>query len=377
MQALLTDTHVHSAVWGLRALGRAGVPAIAMAPRRGSGGRWSRYAAGRATGPDACVDPAGFADAVTRVAGRHGPLWVYPGQEESVDALLAAAPLPAEVLLPYPDASVVDGVRRKAGLADLAHRVGLGVPPTLYAGPAAGLDPRLVDGPMVLKAQRKGTSLGVARVVEAPGDAERLLAGLDPGEEVLLQARLEGSLAALAVVVDREGRLVARFEQRSARTWPAGAGPSAVAVGVAPDEELAERVGAALAERGFWGLAQLQFLDGPDGRALIDVNTRYYGSLALAVASGVNLPVAWHAVACGERLPPPAAYRPGVTYRHLEVDLIAALHGAPRLLVQRAPRPRVGAKWAADDPLPGVLLSLSALGGWLGRQGRRVGRRGR
>ena len=51
---------------------------------------------------------------------------------------------------------------------------------------------------------------------------------------------------------------------------------------------------------GFGGLAQLQFVQAPGGApALIDVNPRFYGSLPLALACGVNLPDAWHALVSG------------------------------------------------------------------------------
>lgn len=376
MQALVTDTHIHSSVWGLRGLGRAGVRTLAMAPRRRAAGPWSSYAAGHAIGPDVCADPAGFVEAVLAAVLRHGPLVVYPGQEESIDALLRADALPEQLVLPYPDAAALGAVRDKAALHDIADAAGVVVPATLYSGPVAGLDAGLVDGPAVLKAQRKGTPLGVARVVERPEQAEALLEQLDPGEAVLLQERLGGELAAVALVIDRDGGLVGRFQQRTLRTWPAEAGPSAMAVGIEPDEELAERLAGALAARGYWGLAQIQYLTGPSGPALIDINPRFYGTLSLAIASGVNLPALWHGVVCGEPSRPVAAYRTGVVYRHLEYDLMAALHGVRGVLLRRAPRPRVGAKWAADDPVAAALLSASASGAWVARQTRRLDSRG-
>jgi hypothetical protein len=100
----------------------------------------------------------------------------------------------------------------------------------------------------------------------------------------------------------------------------------------------------------------------PRGPLLIDINLRFYGTMPLALACGVNLPAAWHAVATGAPLPSPAPYAVGVRYRRLEADLAAASHGAPRRLLRRTPGPKIGATWAPDDPLAGAMVSVDSLG---------------
>jgi predicted ATP-grasp superfamily ATP-dependent carboligase len=95
---------------------------------------------------------------------------------------------------------------------------------------------------------------------------------------------------------------------------------------------------------------------------LIDVNPRFYGSLPLALASGVNLPAIWHAAVGDGAGPAPGDYRVGVHYRWLRADVAAARDGAPRSLMRVAPRPRVGAVWAADDPLPSVVSTAGTVG---------------
>jgi predicted ATP-grasp superfamily ATP-dependent carboligase len=90
------------------------------------------------------------------------------------------------------------------------------------------------------------------------------------------------------------------------------------------------------------------------------VNPRFYRCLPLGIACGTNLPALWHAVAVGRPVGEPGTYRTGMTYRWLEADFVAAVRGAPARLFERAPYPSTGAAWASGDPLPGVLLSVSA-----------------
>ena len=374
MDALVTDTHIPSAVTGMRALGRAGLSVVALAPNRWAAGLWSRYARERALGPDSVADPAGFRATVVALAERHGPLVVYPGQDEALNALIAEPEsLPASVRLPYPGPDPLAALRDKSRLAELAAAAGLSTPRTITTGAAAELAAAadLPDG-AVVKPVLPGGAFPTVMVAESRDALRGLLTDAPADAQLMLQERVTGRLMAVAVVVARDGMLVSRFQQVALRTWPDDAGISRLAVSVEPDEDLAEACGALLAAADYWGIAQLQFVDAPDGPRLIDVNTRFYGSLALAIAAGVDLPMAWHAVASGLPTGAPERYRVGVTYRWFEADVMAAMHGAPRDLFTRAPRPSTGPMWARDDPGASAMFAGGAVAGALGRRLRNV-----
>jgi predicted ATP-grasp superfamily ATP-dependent carboligase len=363
MDALVTDTHVISAVAGLRGLGRSGLDVIALAPHRTGAGLWSRYAAVRAVGPDPEFDEGGFARRITELAAEHGPVVVYPGREAAVDPILSATPpLPADAVLPYPDVSAVAVLRDRRNLPALAEGAGLRTPATLYEGPAQGLADATVRVPCVVKPGALGGSLPSPRTVDSEEELRALVRGLPEREPLVVQERAQGALVALDLVVDREGELAARFQYVTRRTWPLEAGPPSLALGVEPDEQLFGKAARMLADAGYAGLAELQFIDSAKGPTLIDVNLRFFGTMPLALASGVNLPAAWHSVVTGEERPPrPGDYRVGVGFRWLEADVTAALRGSPGLLLQRAPRPSSGAMWARDDPIGATLLAAEAV----------------
>lgn len=367
MDALVTDAHIPSAVSGIRALGRTGLAVAALAPHRSAAGLWSRYSASRTVGPDSVTDPDGFVAAVQRVVERHGRLVVYPGQDEALNALVAAS-LTADATLPYPGPEPLAALRDKSRLADLATDAGLATPSTLASGPADELlSADLPDG-AVVKPSQPGGGFAEVRLADSHDDLRAVLATVPSDEEVVLQERLSGRLMAMSVVVDRDGRLARRFQQMALRTWPPDAGISSLAVSVDPDEALAEACRALLAAAGYWGLAQLQFIDSPGGRRLIDVNTRFYGSLALALAAGVNLPAAWHAVTLERPAGAPEPYRAGVSYRWLEADAMAAMRGITGRLFARGPRPRTGPMWARDDLSASAVFAAAAVGGGIRRR---------
>lgn len=340
---------------------------LALAPERGAAGLWSRYATARAVSPDPAVDPGRFAAGLARLAQQHGPMVVYPGREEAIEALVLSGALVSPLVSPWSSLSALQRLRDKRSLPDLAAQAGLATPRILAEGPASDLDDASPPFPCVVKPALTAGVLDPRRV-ESASDLRSLLATLPPSAPLVVQEWVEGDLAALALIVTRDGRLAARFQQRALRIWPPLAGTSAVAVSVRPDDALVEAARRMLAGLGYGGLIQLQFILSPAGPRLIDANPRFYGSLALALAAGLNLPAIWHATVLERGPRTPAPYRVGVSYHRLDADLQAMWHRAPGHRLRLPPSPRTGAIWAADDPLPSLIVAASHARAVVGRR---------
>jgi hypothetical protein len=345
VDAFVVDAQLPNAVAGIRALGRAGVRAHALGASRAAAGRWSRYAAGRRGGE-------------LRAALRTlAPVVVYPCRETTIDDVLRLAP-EAGAVLPWDRASLAP-LREKRSLPELVAAHGLEAPATLFEGPAAELAQAAIPLPAIVKPAGPVGSLRSAVSVGSAAELAALAGRLPAGEPLLVQERVHGRLLSLALVVDRDGRVVARFQEEVERTWPPAAGSFAATASVAPDDELVEGARSLLVAAGYWGLAQLDLVRRGGATVLLDVNPRFYACMPLALACGVNLPSAWHAVVRGERLPEPARYPAGRRYRWLEGDLYAARHGHRGRLL-RGGRGDAGAFWAGDDPVASALLAASA-----------------
>ncbi len=367
-EALVTDTHDRAALAGLRGLGRAGIRTMALAPDRMGAGMWSRYANARLRGPDPTRDPGRFAQRVQEILERHGPCVVYPGREEAIDSLLGpAAPTSLAALMPYPSLDGLAAIRDKRRLPELAASVGLAAPETVFEGALENLRDAESELPMVVKSVvPKGIPAG-PRLIRTREELDELTGEGSGQEQVLAQRPDPGSLAAIALVLDRNGQVAAVFQQRTSRTWPPTMGVSAVASSVAPDLDLCERLAAMLRAVGFGGLAQVQFLESPGGPVVIDVNPRFYGSLSLAIAAGVNLPAIWHRTATGEPTEPVPTYPPGVVYRWFEARLFAFARGSGSGNVPVG-RASAGAVWARDDPIASAALVATTVRGALSKR---------
>ena len=308
-----------------------------------------------------------FVDAVARAVQSRGYEIVFGAGDAEVLALSAAR----EVLgaaVPYAEHPAVVRAFDKVQLVEMARGVGFPAPDTRPASEDALAAVRV---PTVVKARlhwAPGISSGRVdtAIVEEPGAAVRAAGEVrSTGREPFLQDFVPGRLIALVTVTDRACRPLVWIQQRSERLWPSRrAGISARARSIPVDPALAGQAVELLAALRWFGLAELQLVEPDDGPPLLlELNGRFYGSMALALAAGVNLPDAWARLGTGRPAPALSSPRAGVRYQWLEGDLRAAwaeprggrLHDVLGCLAY-APG-AAHSIWRASDPKPALRLT--------------------
>ncbi len=354
---ILEDGRSRQALAASRALARAGweVGVGAELPRGIAACSRSTSHDHRVPAPE--TDLPGFVSAVNAAIAAIGYEIVFGARDVEVLALSTSRD-EIDALVPHPPHEQLVRALDKLVLAEAARSVGMASPAT---APATEEALAQVQSPVVVKARLHAPLDGVPRAprmetglaqngVDAAERAAEIRVG---GGEPLLQEPLAGHLEEVAVVADRDGRLVARVHQEVQRISAPSAGVAVRATTISPDEELMERVAALISELGWWGLAELQFIVGADGEhRLIDFNGRFYGSMSLALGAGVNLPEIWASVATGAPVGVAAA-RPGIRYQWLMGDLRRCFTEARANRLQTL---RDSARWA-----PGAVQSVFQL----------------
>jgi len=333
---LVTDGDQRAALAVVRSLGAAGYPVYVCAPRRRSLAGASRHARAEALVADPLDDPQRFAADIRALVARWNIGVLIPIGDA---ALLAALPdrvrLP-NVLVPFPDESVVRRIADKAAVLEAAAAVGIAIPRQRIASDRDALmamAPTL-EYPAVLKPSRSVTDHGARRLkllvrhAAAASDVAAAAAELDPAAyPVLVQQRVVGPGVGIFLLV-WNGETLATFAHRRIREKPPAGGVSVYRESIAADAELARRSRALLDRFGWCGVAMVEYkIDARSGTPyLMEVNGRFWGSLQLAIDAGVDFPALLVAAALGKPPAPVTAYTAGVRSRWFwgDVDHLVA-----------------------------------------------------
>ena len=326
---------------------------------------WSRARGGTMTVPDPTVDAELYAQRLARAAADVGASVVLPGTDQALLALAGRESLfPDGVTVGVCSRESVQRATDKSELARLAAQAGFPATPTRIVSLEEPQHNDDVPYPTVIKPLRtmspdqNGRLVSVgARRIENSTELHRAMSSM-PQTRWLVQQYLVGELEA-AVGVAWRGRVACAAHQVAERIYPPDCGISAYARTIPGQPEVERRVRRLIELLAWSGMFQIQMLNTPAGRYVIDLNLRPYGSLALAVAAGLNLPAIWTDLLLGRPVHA-NGYRVGARYRSEERDagaLVAALSRRQWRTAASGLRPRRGtvhAIFSLRDPLPAL-----------------------
>jgi predicted ATP-grasp superfamily ATP-dependent carboligase len=380
---LVTDGEQRCALAACRALAAAGYEVGVASAQGPAAAKWSRCCSQAITVPDAQHDPAGFAEQLRIQLERRRYDVVLPGGDASLLALSAHRErLEPLVRLGLPAHDVVEACLDKDLVDRRAQEAGFAQPLTircLSTGDGRRAAARL-GYPVIVKPRRSFSALHatVQKPVVAAGDGALSEAAGRLGTPFLVQEFLGDASIVSCAGVAIDGLLLGFVTSRYARVWPPGRGSVACSETFAPPPALRADVTRLVAVLGWSGVFELELLERRHGQpGAMDFNTRLYGSLALAVRAGCNLPAIWcHYLVHQELIDGEAAA--GLRYRWEDGELFslfrALVRGERRTAgtIVRARRDVVWAHYEAEDAGPLVARLI-----YLGRRGIETAARGR
>ena len=354
---LVTDGDQRAALAVVRSLGAAGYPVYVCAPRRRSLAGASRHARAEALVADPLDDPQRFAADIRALVARWNIGVLIPIGDAALLATLPDRARLPNVLVPFPDESVVRRIADKAAVLEAAAAVGIAIPRQHIASDRDGLlamAPTL-EYPVVLKPSRSVTEHGgrrlkllvrhAAAASEVAAAATEIAAAAYP---VLVQQRVVGPGVGVFLLV-WNGETLATFAHRRIREKPPAGGVSVYRESIATDPELVRRSRALLDRFGWCGVAMVEFkIDARTGTPyLMEVNGRFWGSLQLAIDAGVDFPALLVATALGKPSAPVTAYTAGVRSRWFWGDVDHLLARLRRSREALSLPPGTSGRWAA------------------------------
>jgi len=396
VRVLVLDGNENQAVACVRSLGRAGFVVDVGADTGWSKAGWSRYCRRqfRYTAPQRSM--TSFVDEVTREAAKQAGTLVFPMTERTTIALsenrAALDAVQARYVLPAHD--VVLQAMDKGFTTALARSLGITTPTSVIVERASDVDQlaRTARYPVVLKPKsseevvegRSTRSTGKPLYARSDAELREACASLlHRTVAVIAQEYVEGTGSGYFALMNH-GELKAEFAHRRIRdVRPTGSG-SALRESVAVDPRVRDAALPILQALRWHGPAMVEFRIRKDGTPVfLEINGRFWNSLALAVHSGVDFPLLLARLSLDGDVDPVREYRDGVRCRWWLGDvrhLLAVMRGRPAGFEGQFPgrlktlaaflTPVRGTRhdnFTWDDPLP-------EFGDWIDFLGRRVPR---
>ncbi|HXU72730.1 MAG TPA: ATP-grasp domain-containing protein [Polyangia bacterium] len=328
---LVLDGNCMAATSIVQSLGRAGYELTLAAEKHDHPAFRSRFVARALKYPNPMSDKRAFQEWAVNESGYD---LIIPSSERTLiplDEIRDHAALAGKLALPPPRAVAIgfDKERVRA----LAEELGIRSPENVVIARLEELADHplgrwLERGALVLKSVRSkvwgdgggGRDLTV-RMVTSQGELEREAARLLASGPIQVQAWVPGHGIGIGLLVDR-GETVMAFAHERIHELPLTGGGSSYRRAIDPPEPMLSQSKKLLRALEWHGVAMVEFRHSPErGETfLMELNGRFWGSLALATFAGYDFPAALARLLLdGKRPPPPEARR--VYARQLARDL--------------------------------------------------------
>lgn len=311
----------------VRSLGRHGLQVHACPFDYASAALRSRHIAATHRLPPYNLDPAAWVQALRALLDRHRFQLLIPCDDRSILPLHRHRVAWGETRVALPNDIAFAAFFDKQATRELAIGAGVPVAPGEALSQAADATAlaRRYGLPLVLKPRQSFALDQIAtrrsvEILRTEAALRAALTALDEPERFLVEGFFEGHGVGVSVLA-AEGAVLQAFQHhRVHESGPTGG--STYRVSAPLDPELLTEVAALARASSLHGVAMFEFRkDMATQRAiLLEVNARFWGSLPLAIAAGIDFPAQLYELLVHDRKPPRVEYRIGQYARSLGND---------------------------------------------------------
>ena len=311
---LVLDGNQRASLAAVRSLGSKGLWVAVGESSTASLAGFSRFCNTSVTYPDPFSSPRLFFETILQRILELGISFLLPITEATTYVLLQYRDeLPEQVILPFPDHQSVEQLANKNELFKLAQTLSVPIPKTTFCQSVddglKALD-CLDNFPVVLKPYKSrilqrdsilSTQVSVARSMEEAATALKKYPYFD--FPFTIQSFIEGSGQGIFALFNH-GEPVCYFAHKRLREKPPGGGVSVLCESAPVNQQLKDSADKLLRSVMWHGVAMVEFRVSSDGCGyLMEVNPRFWGSLQLAIDSGIDFPWWLYLVSTGKSIP--------------------------------------------------------------------------
>ena len=239
-------------------------------------------------------DPSAVAETLLRLIDQEGYDTIFATNDLALAAIAQHRHLlSASAHIACPPAEVVASVLSKEKTLAAAKALGFRLPRTQMGATVDRADDLHLSFPIVAKPANKAlrSSVKVLHIEDEEAFRGFLTDWQGARHHFLFQEYVPGIGIGVELLID-SGKALAVFQHEREEDLPATGGVSVLARAVQPDEQLVQKSKDLLEKLGWQGVAMVEYRYDPETResTLIEVNGRFWGSLALADLAGFEFP---------------------------------------------------------------------------------------
>jgi len=315
MNVLLTDGNFKHTLAAVRSLGKRGIEVTVLSHLSVSISFFSKYCRHPVIAPDPEKDPRFAAFLLDYVKKNHVDVVLPVSFAAVMQVSRIRHELEKYTKIPLADEAALDIAGSKDRTIQYAETIGICVPKTWYPRTEAevGVIAHEVSYPAVIKGSEESGFVRYANAPDELSEKYRLIARHSPVIQEYITGEGYGFFA-----LYNHGTARAIFMHKRIREYPVTGGPSAVAVSV--NDPALREVGLRILDSLHWhGVAMVEFKKDENTGAfvLMEINPKFWGSLGLSIAAGVDFPYLASRMAMDGDIEPVFHYESGVKYRWL------------------------------------------------------------
>ena len=321
MKLLVTNAESSVSLAIIRSLGKKGVDCICTSTTNFAVSFFSKYCKKRMITPSAKFDAEKFIEKIIDICKKECIDVVFPIRGPSTLAILKyKKEIENYAIVPFENYEKLKKVYNKLSLIEVARKIGVLIPKTYVVENLINIEDILqeINFPIVLKIS-KGEG---AKGVRYAKNKKKLIEEYNKlkskhNSEIILQEYIAGVGYGCSILFNFNSQPRAVFCHKRLRENPPSGGPSVARMSIKWPE--LEDITLKLMNHLKWrGIAMVEYKVTSDRKPyLLEVNPRFWGSLPLAIASGIDFPYLLFKMAIDGDVEPIRDYKKGIIARRL------------------------------------------------------------
>jgi len=326
MKILILDCHSNAGLACIQSLGKAGYDIYTASSLTSTLSQSSIYGKKFYLYPSPMKHKEEFIEFITNLNKEFSFDFILPVTDNSIYPLMEVCDVDLTSVLILPNKDTFEGAFNKERTLLLAKKLDIPVPSNTYVTNENFNIVDFTDFPLFVKpVQSKGISSNGSFnlepiMVESASHLEKSVKSFLKYTPVQVQQCVPGIGIGIEVLCER-GKIIRAFAHKRVHEIPLTGGGSSYRKSIAMPKELYDYSEKLMKSLGWHGVAMVEFKSENNDHWLMEINGRFWGSLPLAIRSGIDFPKLLIDMLIGDNIPTKYSYNENLYVRNISKDL--------------------------------------------------------